>query len=327
MHVKLLRRVDASTVLLVYPSTLGEYRQALDRLGRRTRPAAGHDSSDPDRAECRPEHDCFVVTTAEQRHRWGLSDLSACGRAGVVGEALALDLLRDPASWSAVAGELPACPAAETAPSPGDDEPGDSGLAAVRALVAPGPRVDRVLAALECGVLPGFVCETLRRSLLESLASGKEAVVEEALARAAMAVALPWRTQGPARFEPVHLKQMLDRTDGGLDRVKTCLVEMLAASSRTRGLLTVEVPRRSGEVETEACALVVRPRTPRAPARVPCLAGPGRIGKTSLAVAVAEALGRTLVRVTLDKRNAARLIRGQKEDAPGASFRVCARPG
>ena len=70
--------------------------------------------------------------------------------------------------------------------------------------------------------------------------------MEKALDRTAMAVALPWRTHAPARFDPVHLRQALDRSHGGLDRVKSRLVEVLAASRRTGGLLTVEAPPRSG---------------------------------------------------------------------------------
>ena len=102
-----------------------------------------------------------------------------------------------------------------------------------------------MLAALAGGVLPAVVHAILRRALQQALASGSEAV-EKALDRTAMAVALPWRTHAPARFDPVHLRQALDRSHGGLDRVKSRLVEVLAASRRTGGLLTVEAPPRSG---------------------------------------------------------------------------------
>ncbi len=205
-------------------------------------------------------------------------------------------------------------------PSPGDGEPEE--LGAVRALVAPGPRVDRVLAALAGGVLPAVVHAILRRALQQALASGSEAVD-----RTAMAVALPWRKRAPARFDPVHLRQALDRSHGGLDRVKSRLVEVLAASRRTGGLLTVEAPPRSGGGEDAGSALLVCPRTLRAPVRIACLAGPGGTGKTSLAVAAAGALGRT-VHVTLGEDDTPRRIRGREDDAPpGASSAACARPG
>ena len=313
MRVRLVRRKDDSTVLLVYPSTLDEYGEALETLAHPARPA-GSSGPDPALAGRRPAHGCYVVTTEELRHRWGLPDLSAHGRARVVDESRALDVLGDAAAWSAAAVELPAD--AGATPSPAVGERDASKLAAVRALVAHVPRVDRVLAAIECGVLPRLVCETLRHALLQSLGSGK-AAVEKALDRAAMAAALPWRTRGPVRFDPAHLKQVLDRTHGGLDRVKTRLVDVLAASPQTRGALTVEAPRRGKGVETESSALVVLPRTPRAAARIPCLCGLRGTGKTSLAVAVADAFGRTQVRVTMDKGNTERLIHGQEGDAPG----------
>ena len=317
MRVKMLRRKDTSTVLLVYPSTANEHRQALETLGRGARAAAGHDDLAMGRTESGPPQGCYVVTTEEQRRRWGLPDLAGCGLARVVNESQALELLHEPGEWSAAA-EPPADAEAVSAPS--DAEPDTPGLAAVRELVAPGPRVDRVLAALESGVLPRLACDTLRRALLQSVESGKEAV-EEALARAAMAVALPWRTLGPVRFDPGHLKRMLDRTHGGLDRVKTRLVDVLAANLPFRGLLTVEAPRRGEDVETGSSALVVLPSTSRAAARVPGLVGPRGTGKTSLAVAVAEALGRIHVRVALDEHHTAQVIRGKESAAPGRIVR------
>ena len=170
MRVKILRRKGTGMVVLVYPSTLDEHRPALETLGRGARPAAGHDDLAMKRTGSGPPHSCYVVTTEEQRRRWGLPDLAARGLARVVTESQALDLLDEPGAWSA-ATELPADPEAVAAPS--DAERDTSGLAAVRELVAPGPRVDRVLAALESGVLPRLVCDTLRRALLQSVESGK----------------------------------------------------------------------------------------------------------------------------------------------------------
>ena len=324
MRVKLLRRHEASTVLLAYPATIEEYHQALDTLGRPARPAAGHAGADPDRDGRGRAHGCYVVTTAEQRRRWGLPDLSAHGRARMVDESRAFDVLGDAGAWSRAAVEVPAD--AGATPSPRDEEPDGADLAAVRAVAAPGPRVDRVLAALECGVLPRFVCETLRKALLESVGSGKGAV-EKALGRAALAVALPWRTLGPVRFDPVHLKQELDRTHVGLDGVKTRLVEVLSANPHTRGMLTVEAPRRGREAANATSALIVLPRSSQGVARIPCLAGPRGTGKRSLAVAAAEALGRRHVHVALDKRDTAALIRGKEGAAPGRIIRGLRQAG
>ncbi len=312
MRVKILRRKDSGPVLLVYPSTLDEHRQVL-AFGRGVRPAAGHDGLAMGRKESGPPQACYVVTTEEQRCGWGLPDLAARGLASVVNESQALELLDDPGVWS-VAADLSVDAEAVAARSVA--EPDTSGLAAVRELVAPGPRVDRVLVALERGVLPRLVCDTLRRALLQSVESGK-AAVEQALARAAMAIALPWRTPAPTTFAPAHLKQALDRTHGGLDRVKTQLIDVLAASPQTGGVLTVEAPRLGDDVENGSSALVVLPRTGGAAGRVPCLVGPPGTGKTTLAVVVAEALGRTHVRVALDEHHTEDVIRGKEGDAPG----------
>ena len=75
MRVKVLRRDDDTTVLLVHPDILAEYGRVLGTLARRVGhgPAAG-----------RAGHTCYVVATAEQRHRWELSDLAASGAAPVV---------------------------------------------------------------------------------------------------------------------------------------------------------------------------------------------------------------------------------------------------
>ena len=54
--------------------------------------------------------------------------------------------------------------------------------------------------------------------------------MEKALARTGMAVALPSRTHAPARFDPSVCGRWLDRTPGGLDRVKSCIVEVLMVS-------------------------------------------------------------------------------------------------
>ena len=95
MRVKLLRRNEASTVLLAYPATIEEYHQALNTLGRPARPAAGHIGTDPGREGQGRAHGCYVVTTAEQRHRWGLPDLSVHGRARMADESRAFDVLGD----------------------------------------------------------------------------------------------------------------------------------------------------------------------------------------------------------------------------------------
>ena len=310
MRVKLLGRDGSRKVLLVYPTTHEEYRRALETLGRPDGPGAEGVGTDADRAGHGPQAGGYVVTTEEQRHRWGLPDLSAGAR--LVDEAGALEVLCDAAARPASAIERSAEGGA--VPPPGKGAPSDE-LAAVRALAASGPRVERVLAALEGGgVLPAFVQAKLRRALRVAAAFGK-VTLERALDRAAMAVALPWRTRAPSRLDPARLREVLDRTHAGLDRVKSRLVEALAASRHSGGLLTVEAPPRRGGADDVPPAVLVCPRTLPAPARVPCLAGPRGAGKTSLALAAAEAIG-PHVRMTLTEEDTTRRVRGD-EDAAG----------
>ena len=325
MRMKQLRGDDDATVLLVYPATIDEYTQALDAVGRAAG-AAGDGGPGVGQAAGGPARSCCVVTTAEQRARWDLADLAASGRARVVDSAQAFGLLVDGAGLPEAAHSPPAGPAADAAPPRRDGGSGGPALDAVRALVTPGARLDQVLATLDAAGLPGLVRQTLRRNVRQALASEAQAV-DEALDRAETVLALPWHTREPQRFDPEHLKQALDRTHGGLEPVKTRLLEVLAACPQTRGLLTVEGPRGGRGAETDACALAVRPGPPDAPGSVLCLAGQPGTGKRSLAVAVARALGRSHVRVTLGNHNTERLLRGVEGDAAGRIVEVLREAG
>ena len=154
MRVRLLRGDDDNTVLLVYPETRDEHCRVLDTVGcpggsqGRSRPAGG----------------AYVVTTAAQRERWGLADLAASGRVRVVDEAQALGLLCDGAAGLGAA-EAPLAGAAAEVPPPADGRSVASALESVRALAAPGARLEQVLEALEAAELPRPASETLRRSV------------------------------------------------------------------------------------------------------------------------------------------------------------------
>ena len=69
------------------------------------------------------------------------------------------------------------------------------------------------------------MCEKLLGRVRQALAS-EAAAVEKALDRTSMVLALPWRTREPERFDPAHVAQALDRTHGGLDRVKPRLLQV-----------------------------------------------------------------------------------------------------
>jgi len=314
MRVRVLRHKGDRTVQLVYPSTPGEYREAIEALGR---PAglAGNGRGDAGAAGRGSAGGRFVVTTAEQRHRWDLPDLTATGRAREVEESQVLALLSDGMPFPEAADERPAGRAAQD--SLPDDGSCTSVLEAVRALVRPGARVDQVLGSLAGAGLPRAVRKRLRRQIRRALASRAQAL-DAALERAGRVLSLPWRTREAVRFDRAAAARGLERTHGGLARVKTRLLDVLAACPQTRGPWTVEGPRPGRGPKTDAPpALVVRPAPPPEPTRVPCLAGPPGAGKSSLAMAVAEALGRTHVRVTVGTPNAAAVIRGLAGGAVG----------
>ncbi len=306
MRTKLLRGDDDGILLLVYPATMDEHGWALTTIERPNGPAGR--GPDVGREGHEPAYGAWVVTTAEQRDRWGLPDLAACGRVPVVYEPEALGLLRDGAVGPAAVDEPPSS-SAEAASAAAGGRSAAAALEAVRALVTSGARVDQVVGALDGAGLPHPVCKSLRRALRRALAPQAKAV-EEVLDRAGMVLSLPWRTREPARFDPVHLKQALDRTHGGLEQVKKRLLDVLAAC-----------PRRfvaRSRWKARAAARERRQRGPRwlcAPDRpgtrpwFPCLAGARGTGKTTLAMAVAEALGRTHVRVPLGMPNAQPVIR------------------
>ena len=306
MRMKLLEGNDGAGVLLVYPDTRNEYDEALERLGRPAAPAGGGP------AGRRPAHAACVVTTAAQREQWGLPDLATAGRARMVDEAEAFGLLRDGANWPAGADGPLAGAGAEADGEPRDAAVGGAALDAGCTPLTARARLDHLLGSLGGADLVGPVFEKLRDELSQALASDERAL-DDAVERARKVVSLPWRRRTPERFDAAAVARTLDRTHGGLERTKSRLVEVLAACPQVRGPLTVESPRRGG-AETGAPALVVRPGA----AAVPCLTGPAGTGKTSLALAVARALGRPHVRLPLDGANLESLLRG----GPSAAGRI-----
>ena len=256
-----------SWVLLVYPSTIDEYGEALEALGRRARAAGdGPAAGGPERG---PGPGSWVVTTEEQRRRWDLPDLAASGRVRVEEEGQAFGLLRDEAT-------RPEPPPPRAVGSAG------SALDAVRELVAPGARLDQALEALADAGLPQPFAETLGRELRQALAPRAKAV-EKALDWAGKVLALPWGKREPQRFDRAQVAQVLDRTHGGLARIKTRLVELLAASPQACGLLTLGRPAPGPGGEDRRAAGAARAPAAAADAGARCL--PGRRAGDRQAVA------------------------------------------
>ena len=160
MRVKLLRGKDAAGVLLVYPSTLGEYGEAIEAIGRR----AASGSAGPRSADA-----AYIVTTAAQRDRWGLPDLAASGRAPMVDEAEAFGLLAGGAGPAGDPDEPLADPAG-TAGELSDTETGAAPPETGRPLAAALARLDQMLGSLVGAGPPRRVRETLRDELHQAVA-------------------------------------------------------------------------------------------------------------------------------------------------------------
>ena len=316
MRTKLLRGREDVTVQLVYPSTLDEYRQALDALGG-SLPASGNGQLDSPRAGCQSAHAAYLVTTARQRHLWALPDLTTSGRAVPVDETRALALLHDAAVYPDTAAELFPGRTAEAFSGQGVGEPGGSWFDAVRGLLSPGARIDQAVNALEGAGLPRAVHDVLSDRLNQGFGSGAKAAAAE-LDRFRVVVDLPWAKSSPQRFDRATVAQVLDRTHAALDGVKAGILRFLASCPQARDLLTFEAPCSCRLAETDGLpVLVVRPGPVPGRASVLCLAGPSGTGKTSLAHAIAEALGRTPVSVSLDGEATERQIRGSSRGGPG----------
>ena len=307
MRTKLLRGRDDVTVQLAYPSTLDEYRQALDAFGG-SLPAAGN--GDSPAADCQPGHAAYVVTTARQRHLWALPDLTVSGRAVPVDEARALDLLHDAAAEPGTAAELFPGRSPEAVSGLDAGTPGASWFDAERSFLSPGARVAQAVRALDGAGLPSAVQEALSDRLTRVFGCGAR-TAEAALDRVRAVLDLPWVKSGPQRFDRTHVEQVLGRTHAALDGAKARVLRFLGSCPQARDLLTFEGPCSCRRADTDRLpALVVRPGPVQRQASVLCLAGGRGTGKTSLAHAVAEALGRTPVSVSLDGKATKRQIHG-----------------
>ena len=310
MRTKLLRARDDVTVQLVYPSTADQYRQALDVLGHPV--DAG---SAP--ADCGAAPAAYVVTTAQQRGLWELPDLAVSGRAVPVDEPRPLDLLHDAAAKPTVASELFPGRSPEPVAALNAVAPRVSCCDALDDLFSRDERLDRVLAALDRAAVPSDVRDALSVGLTNALDPGVK-VADTQLRRMRVVFDLPWAKFEPQRFDRDYVMQVLQGTHGALDGVKADVLRFLASCPQACDLLTFEGPCSCRSAEADGLpALVVRsgcgPETPS----VLCLAGARGSGKTSLARAIADALGRAAVTLPLLGHGLGSLIHGQRTTWPG----------
>jgi len=101
---------------------------------------------------------------------------------------------------------------------------------------------------------------------------------------------LPWNAESEDQLDLKHARRILDRDHHGLEKVKRRLLEHLA----------------------------VRKLNPKGNSPILCLFGPPGVGKTSLGQSIADALGRSFVRVSLGGVRDESDIRGHRRTYIGA---------
>ncbi|WP_308149408.1 endopeptidase La [Spiroplasma sp. AdecLV25b] len=101
---------------------------------------------------------------------------------------------------------------------------------------------------------------------------------------------LPWFEKNEEKFDLINAKKILDKYHYGLEKVKERIIEYLAVKKMAKSM----------------------------PGQIICLVGPPGVGKTSLAKSIAEAMGRTFVKVSLGGVKDESEIRGHRKTYIGA---------
>ena len=142
--------------------------------------------------------------------------------------------------------------------------------------------------------LPDYVKEKLEKEIdrFDALPRGSH---EQPMAQAYIEclIELPWTERTEDNLDLQHARSILDRDHYGMKKVKERIVEMLAVQKLT------------GDPQGQ----------------ILCLVGPPGVGKTSIAKAIAEAMGRRFVRMSLGGVHDEAEIRGHRRTYIGA------RPG
>ncbi|MDR0889088.1 MAG: endopeptidase La [Oscillospiraceae bacterium] len=127
----------------------------------------------------------------------------------------------------------------------------------------------------------------LQRLMKQSYGSSESSVIRNYLD---IALELPWGVRTKERCDIKAARRILDEDHFGLEKVKERILEVLA----------------------------VKQLAPKSGGQIICLVGPPGVGKTSIAMSVARALGRKLARISLGGIHDEAEIRGHRKTYIGA---------
>jgi ATP-dependent Lon protease len=119
---------------------------------------------------------------------------------------------------------------------------------------------------------------------------------------------LPWKRLTGGSIEVVHARQVLDEDHYDLDKVKDRIIEYLAVKKLRQ--------ERQGDASQTAPASAIGEDTSREP--ILCFVGPPGVGKTSLGLSIARALGRKFIRISLGGVHDEAEVRGHRRTYIGA---------
>ena len=212
----------------------------------------------------------------------------------------------------------------------GDGEGGGAG----------GSEVEQLRAKLDAAKLPPNVDKEATRELgrLESIPSASP---EYGVIRTWLQIVseLPWAVATPDKLDLAEARKILDRDHFDLDKVKRRIIEYLAVLKlkRDRSARAAEERRAIAEAERAATQQLQPEALPADPAAVEpvvdgtlgeenvggagailCFVGPPGVGKTSLGKSIAEAMGRSFIRVALGGVRDEADIRGHRRTYIGS---------
>ncbi len=129
---------------------------------------------------------------------------------------------------------------------------------------------------------------------------------------------LPWSIETKDSLELKEAREILDRDHHGLDKVKKRIIEYLAVRKLKQdraAAVAAKASSKKKEAKIEAPKLTGKPEAGGA---ILCLVGPPGVGKTSLGMSVAEAMGRKFIRVALGGVRDEADIRGHRRTYIGS---------